>query len=56
MGTQPVSGRARQSDPPIQSAWKHLLQSRSVRILSNFLLLPLVTALISGMIIGPPSR
>jgi Periplasmic binding protein len=52
MGTQPSSNPARQSVPPIQPAWKGLLQSRSVRILNKFLVLPLITALIGAVIIG----
>jgi ABC-type branched-subunit amino acid transport system substrate-binding protein len=51
MGTPPVPSPAR--DPALpQPFWKRVLQWRSVRILKNFVVLPLIGALIAGMIIG----
>lgn len=52
MGDKPVPASARESASLTQPPWQRLLQSRFARIVKNFLVLPLIATLISGVIIG----
>jgi ABC-type branched-subunit amino acid transport system substrate-binding protein len=51
MGAQPTPP-VRKPIPLREAAWKQFLRSRSIRIVKNFIVLPLIGTLLMGMIIG----